>query len=790
MALTIRRYLVAVLSLLVWFLAPAGYTETLNPIDVRDVTGNHFIRDNLQQLTAVNNNASIDDVIPLIKDKKFTRSLAETVNYTPGHDDTWFIFELENPGTESKELILEVPIPYTQRLNIFIINKGGVEKNYQLGMDYPISNKPIRSRKILVPIQLEPNSQRIVVLQNQRSMQKLLVSYITLWDRDSFFQHTDVDESFFWFFFGAISLMLIYNLLIYFFTKDRCYLYYVIYCLSSLLLTFVSRGFAFVHLWPDNPEINGPLASGLNTLSYLFVILFVRSFLNLKKEHPKADQFIVALAWFFASSFIAQMLTFGTTIQAIILIATLFISLVLCLFLWFFSLSLWRKGNIDARNFFIAWGFYLVGWTISHLEILSITSTKFIFYNIQTIGQLIELSLLSIALASRINKIREKESHAVAQNKAKSDFLAKMSHEIRTPMNGVLGMSELLSETPLNEKQRNYNETIRTSGKALLAVINDILDYSKIEAGKMTIEEISFNVNLLMTEVLSLYRLQAEEKGVVLNGQVQKNIPHLILGDPNRVRQILYNLVGNAIKFTDRGAITVTISHDNKNSQFYLITVTDTGIGIPEDSQHNLFKSYTQEDSSTTRKYGGTGLGLAICKQLSELMGGSVGVESTPGQGSTFWVSLPLREASANSVTSNPSDLVETGQTNIPEMNLLVVEDNSVNQQVLKAMLEKLGQQPHFANNGKEALLVYIENPEKFDLIFMDCEMPIMDGYEATVAIRKIEAQKNQRRTPIIALTAHAVEEFISKAYHAGMNDHLAKPIELSKIESVLRKYS
>ncbi|WP_101756895.1 hybrid sensor histidine kinase/response regulator [Oceanicoccus sp. KOV_DT_Chl] len=790
MDLNIRRYFTVLALLLCFLAAPASLADSLKPIDVREVTGNHFIGDNLQQFSAVKNGASIDDVLALINDKKFTRSLIEEGNYNSGYQNAWFIVELDNPGTSTKELILEIPIPYIQHVDVFVINRGRVENNYQLGMDHPVSKKPIRSRNILVPITLEANSQRIVVLQNQRSMQQLLVSYITLWDRDSFYQHTDVDESFFWFFFGAISLMLIYNLLIYIFTKDRSYLFYVIYCLTSLLLAYVSRGFAFLHWWPNSPEFNAPLSSGLNTLSYLFIILFARSFLHIKNQSPKADRFIVVLAWFFAASFFTQLLAFGNPLQAVMLVITLLMSIVLCLFLWFISLSLWRQGSIDARNFFVSWCFYLIGWAITHLEILSVISTKIIIYNVQAIGQLIELSLLSIALASRINKIREEEGRAIAQSRAKSDFLAKMSHEIRTPMNGVLGMSELLSETPLNDQQRSYNETIRTSGKALLTVINDILDYSKIEAGKMSIEDISYDVNILMSDVLSLYRLQAGEKGVVLNGHVEQNMPPLIMGDPNRVRQVLFNLLGNAIKFTDRGAITVTIGVDHHQPRFYRITVTDTGIGIPAEAQPNLFESYTQEDSSTTRKYGGTGLGLAICKQLAELMGGVVGVESTSGQGSTFWISLPLRAAHEGSVANDLSDAATTGQEKIPAMKLLVVEDNIVNQQVLKAMLEKLGQQPRFANNGKEALLDFIESQDNFDLIFMDCEMPVMDGYEATVAIRKIEAQKHQSRTPIIALTAHAVEEYISKAYQSGMDDHLAKPIELSKIERALRNHS
>ena len=761
-------------------------------VDVSNLSGPAYMRDYMGAIDTVNPSLAIDDVLQLITTGQYRDNLPELGNYTSDRATAWYTLALSNPSLEPRELVLEVPVAFLQRIHFYIIANGQIEHHYKAGIDFAISERAIRSRNIQVPITLPADSRRMVVIANEKGGHALLVSYLRLWDNADFYQHINIDESFYWFFFGAVSLMLVYNLVIYGFTRDQSYLYYFFYCFTSILLTYTSRGFGFLHLWPEQPWINAPLTGTLNTLTYLFAALFAVTFLHLKERSPGAYRVIMWFAAYFMLTAVIQLLTFGSMLQQILQITTLLSSIVLSFLLFIVGITLWHKGDTDARNYSVAWGIYLVGWILTHLEYLSVWHSNAILFNLQIVGQLIELSLLSIALATRINKMREQESHAIAANRAKSDFLAKMSHEIRTPMNGVLGMSELLGETELNTLQKTYNDTIRSSGKALLRVINDILDYSKLEAGKLQIEHIPFCASKLVDEVSALYQLQVKEKGLKLISDVSADMPPLIMGDPERVRQILFNLVGNAIKFTERGAISVTVSVEAGDPGSYRLSVFDTGIGITVEAQQHLFDSYTQEDASTTRKYGGTGLGLAICKQLAILMGGSVGVESTPGKGAVFWVKLPLqasedrREAEGHSSHLRIDDHPAPP---LPKLNILVVEDNKVNQQVLKGMLEKIGQSPCIADNGKDALFNYTEHEDGFDLIFMDCEMPVMDGYEATIAIRKMEQLTHCRQTPIIALTAHAVEDYINKAYQSGMDGYLAKPIDLAKIQQALVQY-
>ncbi len=395
---------------------------------------------------------------------------------------------------------------------------------------------------------------------------------------------------------------------------------------------------------------------------------------------------------------------------------------------------------------------------------------------------------------------------AESANKAKSEFLANMSHEIRTPLNGILGFLELLQKDGrLTLQQQKYIATALASGDTLLHLINDILDLSKIEAGKMEISVSEFDLPDLVNKVTEFFTTQAHRKGIQLTCHFAEGTPAILRGDPVRLRQVLVNLLGNAVKFTEKGEISVRVSQDEEAEQTSLLRfeVQDTGIGIAQDALPSIFKAFAQADGSTTRRYGGTGLGLAIAGQLVQMMGGGIDVESAPGKGSIFRFTVRLQKRRSPSITAEPrvrSSLEpgngafrgeEQGQKPFAALRILLVEDNPVNQALTTAMLAYFGCRADMADNGLEALEKL--DQKRYDLILMDCQMPEMDGYEATAVIREKEAesrrQGEERHVPIVALTAHALDGDRDVCLMAGMDDYLSKPFKIEELRSILSRW-
>jgi len=887
-----------------------------------------------------------------------------------GHkkETLWFRLKIENKSTSVKQRLLSLELPTIDHYSVFITKRKSLISEYVLGDSLPFNLRIIDSYNFVSPITIK-SGEVLSIYFRIESAESIRVP-IYLRDDKSHNQHEKNTLLLYGMYFGALLIMAFYNLALFISIKDKNYLYFTFYILSAALYRFSASGLGFKYIWPTFPSINGLLILIFVSMIIFSVSLFIYSFMQISKSHRlyyyilRTQMFvsifipILGLSNLHLAGVVVNLLALFTTTSAIwitisrylddLKYAKLLIVGLLILLLSTLMLILNRLGFLPVN--FLTENSSQIGYILTIL-LMSMSLSQRIKHNHNkrilaeqkalTVEKNIRLEkekYLKLKITAKEEEIQAKENVFIAraESKAKSDFLATMSHEIRTPMNGVLGIAEILADTELNPQQRYYISVIQESGNTLLNIINDILDFSKIEAGKIEIEIIDFELNQLCQQCISNFIILAKNKNIDLVVSIKPGTLIYLKSDPTRLKQIILNLLSNAFKFTRSGSIIlrVTSVETEKDSKSPLLKfeVKDTGIGISNSQKKKLFSEFSQADSSTTRKYGGTGLGLAICKQLSELLGGEIGVDSEENVGTTFWFTCKVSEASESFVSENsiptvslenknilfvddsPAfidtakevasawgmnvevafsaeeaieklhssynnkvifdiislDMAMPGKTGLecaaiinknpnyhkskillltamdvlPEKQdllkagidkaaqkpasanfllevflelidgkniiekqeikkskaylehkrklsgkmILVAEDNTTNQIVINKMLLKIGVNPVLVTDGEQAYKFVKEHYSQIDCILMDCEMPVMDGYQATKLIREWEDEQELEQLPIIALTAHALAEHRKKALEFGINYHLVKPVNIKSLGETLAK--
>lgn len=568
---------------------------------------------------------------------------------------------------------------------------------------------------------------------------------------------------------GAMAALICYNLFLGLSLRLSTYLFYVTHASGHLLYLLTALGLLGTTL----PVMERYLLLNIPSigLGVLGGALFVYYFLELPSFAPRLAR---VYRFFIGALLLSPLLLlvlaphtfFGVIRASHLLLAGLVVGAAV--------LGVMRHKP-EARYILIGWGGMLALTTKGMLGVMGVTELTIDAGIWGVWAILFEMFFLSLALADRVRRLSREKDAAQAATAAKSTFLANMSHEIRTPLNGVLGMVEVLRGTPLDNQQREYLAHIRHSGNALLSLLDDILDYSRVEAGRIKLEQTDFDPRRLFDELMFLLSTQAENKGIGLALTVDPQMPAMLRGDPGRLRQVLLNLLGNAVKFTAQGEVRLTVEclarQGGENRLRF--AVSDSGIGMDQHTQQHLFDRFEQADSSIARRYGGSGLGLAIVYELVRLMGGSVQVESKLGRGSRFEVELTLPDGQPAPVAEEEADVV------LPPLHVLVVDDDAINRVVASALLTRDGHRVTTVDNGTAALMRITQEP--FDLVLMDLGMPGMDGMETTRRLRASGAT-----LPVIGLTAHVLPEQQRACIQSGMNAVLHKPVQAAKLNKVL----
>lgn len=753
-------------------------------VSLTDSIGKYPLGRFLEILEDKDGDLTIRDVTSPELSNRFIKSKWETPNY--GYTDSvfWVRFGLKNDRSGG-DWLLEVDYPLTDRIELYIpsASEAGFTVK-KAGDQYPFHEREFKHQNIIFPLPSDMSEESILYLrfESEGTMQMPL----NIWSPLAFLEKDHKERLLFGLYYGIILALFLYNLFLFFSLRDVNYLYYVLFIASYGFMQISLTGLAYEYLWPDMPWWSNKAIPLSIAFSVICVSKFSSSFLQARTHVPKINHLFNALMVSAGLVMIFSLVgdyTLATTFAAGLTMVFILVAMTA-------GIISWSKGYRLAKFFVIAWSIFMIGQFLYILQAFGVLPQNGVTVNGMYIGSAMELILLSLALADRINIIREEKEDAQTlaienlhtADKMKDEFLANTTHELKTPLNGIIGIAESVmsgSTGEISTAQRTHLNMILTSGNRLLHLVNDILDSSQLTHHDISLQLESVDMKQIVDLVLRLSEPLIKERPIELCNDIPDKLPP-VLGDVNRLQQIVHNLVGNAVKFTEKGRITVSASEIGNQM---VLTVSDTGIGIPEEKQVSIFESFIQADASTSRRYGGTGLGLSITKQLVELHGGSIRVVSDPDIGSRFIFTLPLSrdpvaelEKSRLVGLSIHDEMVNRESLPVPAGvgagTILAVDDDPINLQVVIDFLSLDGYRTEKALSGSEALAA-VEMGD-FDLVLLDLMMPGLSGLDVC---RRIRERHSATELPVIMLTAKNRISDLIDGFDVGANDFLTKPI-------------